>query len=69
VSGLEERGFIRRLHYRERAIEIIPQDEPTPEMICAGGMALMDSACGDWQQNPGVIAVRVYKAMQKASAQ
>ena len=69
VSGLEERGFIRRLHYRERAIEIIPQDEPTAKMIDAGCAALKYFTFSEVFQQPGLVAAHVYKAMQKAKTQ
>ncbi len=42
ISGLEERGYIRRLAYRARALEIVrsPHDEPSPAFaLPAGGGA------------------------------
>src|SRR5258706_149495 len=38
ISGLEERGFIRRLAHRARALEVIklPEDAAAP-MVAAGG--------------------------------
>ena len=43
VSGLEERGYIRRLAYRARALEIVrsPHDDPSPifELPVGSGLA------------------------------
>ena len=44
VSGLEERGYIRRLAYRARALEIVrsPHDDPSPnfELPAGSGLAM-----------------------------
>ncbi len=39
ISGLEERGYIRRLAYRARALEIVrsPYDDPSPAFAAPGG--------------------------------
>lgn len=66
LKDLERRDFIRRLPHRRRAIQIVPHDEVTPAMIRAGGMALLDGPPDEWQENPGVAAVRVFKAMLMA---
>jgi repressor LexA len=43
VSGLEERGYIRRLAYRARALEIVrsPHDDPSPAFELPAGSGLM----------------------------
>ncbi len=44
ISGLEERGYIRRLAYRARALEIVrsPHDDPSPafELPAGSGQAM-----------------------------
>ena len=39
IAGLEERGYIRRLAYRARALEIVrsPYDDPSPAFEAPGG--------------------------------
>ena len=51
VSGLEERGYIRRLAYRARALEIVrsPLDDPSPAFQLPPG-----SMAGDIGHAPGL---------------
>ena len=66
VAGLEERGLIRRRHYRERAIELMPDDAATPNMIDAGRKALDDFRMDEILSRPENVVAHVYACMRRA---
>ncbi len=56
ISGLEERGYIRRLAYRARALEIVrsPLDDPSPAFELPAGTLGGNGAGGNAAFAPGL---------------